>query len=94
MNEISKFDHIDGRPDEEQVEIWAEEYFFNLLNILNAFFSRVDINEAAERMSLIPFDQLILEQLEDESEEVKQIAARRILELAETEVAFLKAYGV
>lgn len=94
MNEISKFDHIDGRPDEEQVEAWAEAFFFNLLNVLNAFFSRVDINEAAERMSLIPFDKLILEQLEDESEEVKQIATRRIVELAETEVTFLKAYGV
>lgn len=90
---MSKFDHIDGRPDEEQVLAWSEQFFFNLLNVLNAFFSNVDIKDAAERMSLIPFDQLVLEQLEDESEEIRAIATARVIELAEMEVSYLQAYS-
>ncbi len=93
MTNISKFDHIDGQPDEDQILVWSEEFFFNLLNLLNAFFSNVDIKDAAERMSLIPFDQLVLEQLMDESESVKAIATARVTELAEIEVGFLKAYS-
>jgi len=93
VNNISKFDHINGKPDEDQINSWAEEFFFNLLNVLNAFFSNIDIKDAAERMSIIPFDKLALEQLEDESDEVKAIASARVCELAETEVGFLKAYS-
>ncbi len=93
MTNISKFDHIDGQPDEDQILVWSEEFFFNLLSLLYAFFSNVDIKDAAERMSLIPFDQLVLEQLMDESEVVKAIATARVNELAEMEVGFLKAYS-
>ncbi|KUG04217.1 hypothetical protein ASZ90_018437 [hydrocarbon metagenome] len=90
---MSKFDHIDGQPDEDQVLTWTEEFFFSLLNVLNAFFSNVDIKDAAERMSLIPFDQLVLEQLTDESDAIKTIATTRVTELAEMEVSYLRAYS-
>jgi hypothetical protein len=53
----------------------------------------VDIKDAAERMSLIPFDQLVCDQLQDESEEVRAIASKRIMELAEIEISHLEAYG-
>ncbi len=90
---MSKFDHIDGLPDEEQILAWSEEFFFNLLNLLNAFFCNVELQDAAERMSLIPFDRLVVEQLIDESDDIKAIAKARVLELAEMEVSFLKAYS-
>ena len=90
---MSKFDHIDGQPDEDQILTWTEEFFFSLLNVLNAFFSNVDIKDAAERMSLIPFDQLVLEQLTDESDAIKAIATTRVTELAEMEVSYLRAYS-
>ncbi len=93
MTNISKFDHIDGKPDEDQILAWSEEFFFNLLNVLNAFFANVDIKDAVERMSLVPFEQLVLEQLTDESEGTKAIATARVKELAEMEISFLKAYS-
>ncbi len=90
---MSKFNLIDGKPDEDEILVWCEEFFFNMLNLLNAFFSNVDIKEAAERMSLIPFDQLVDDQLLDESEETRAIATARVVELAEMEVSYLKAYS-
>jgi hypothetical protein len=90
---MSKFDFVDGKIDEDQIQLWCEEFFFNMLNLLNAFFSHVDIKDAAERMSLIPFDQLVCDQLQDESEEVRAIASKRIMELAEIEISHLEAYG-
>ena len=35
MMHISKFEHVEGSPIEEQVEEWAETFFFNLMTILN-----------------------------------------------------------
>ena len=85
---MSKFNFIDGKIDEDQIQLWCEEFFFNMLNLLNAFFSHVDIKDAAERMSLIPFDQLVCDQLQDESEEVGPSPAREY-ELAEIEISHL-----
>lgn len=92
MLEISKFDHIDGKPDEEQIENWVEEYFHNMLNILNTFFTVIDLEEALARMKAIPFETLVKEQLEDESEEVLEIAVARLKELVAIELEFRECY--
>jgi hypothetical protein len=92
MYNLSRFNLIDGKPDEDQVEAWAESYFYNIMNILNAFFSQVDIPETIARMSCIPFDKLVAEELEDESEEVVAIAVAKVKELAEIEMELLQAY--
>lgn len=92
MLQISKFEHIDGQPNESQVEEWTETYFFNLMTILNSFLSHVAVEEAAARLKSIPFDQLVQEELEGEQESVLALAVARIRELAETEISFLESY--
>lgn len=92
FHQLSKFEHIDGKPNEIQVEEWTETYFFNIMTILNSFLSRVAVEEAAARLKSIPFDELLMEELEGEQEAVIEIAVNRIRELAEAEVSFLESY--
>ena len=92
MYKLSRFNCIDGKPDQDQVEAWAESYFYNITNILNAFFAQVEISETIARMSCIPFDELVAEELEDESTEVITIAVAKVKELAEMELDLLQAY--
>ncbi|MDD3878986.1 MAG: hypothetical protein PHP26_03230 [Syntrophomonas sp.] len=89
---LSKFDRINGVLDEEQVENWVAEYFHSLLNIFNAFFCKLEVEEAVSRMSAIPFEKLVLEQLADEDEEVRELARCEIRQLAEIELEFMRAY--
>ncbi|HPF43587.1 MAG TPA: hypothetical protein PKV15_02705 [Syntrophomonadaceae bacterium] len=93
MIHISKFESVNGKPDEEQVLNWTDAYFFNLMNIFNSFLSHLDVQEAASRLRVIPFDQLTAEQLEGESEEVINLAVARIKELLEAELEFMDAYA-
>ena len=93
MINLSKFESINGKPDEEQVLNWTDAYFFNLMNIFNSFLSHLDVQEAASRLRVIPFDQLVTEQLEGESEEIVKIAVTRIKELLEAELEFMDAYA-
>ena len=92
MYKLSQFDSVDGKPDEEQILNWAETYFFNLMNLFNAFLSRLDVEEAANRIRVSPFDELVTEQLEGETEEIINIAVTRIKEMLEIELEFMEAY--
>ncbi|HQA08613.1 MAG TPA: hypothetical protein PLM20_10445 [Syntrophomonadaceae bacterium] len=92
MMQISKFEHVDGIPVEEQVEEWVETYFHNLMTILNSFLSHVEITEAVARLKNIPFEQLVMEELEGEDEAVLTIAVNKVRELAEAEIAFQESY--
>ncbi len=89
---LSKFDRINGVLDEEQVENWVAEYFHSLLNIFNAFFCQLEVEEAVSRMSAIPFEKLVLEQLAGEDEEIQELARCEIRQLAEIELEFMRAY--
>jgi hypothetical protein len=51
---ISKFDSVDGKPDEDQIQTWVEGYFQNMITTLNSFFVHVSAAEAVERMSAVP----------------------------------------
>jgi len=81
-----------NRLDEEMVEQWAEEFFGQLMNIFNGFFSHVDLKETVERMKDIPFESMVLEKLAGESDEVKLTALQRIKELVADEIEYLKGY--
>lgn len=89
---ISKFDSVNGVPDEKQVTEWTEAFFANTLSVLNSFFAHVSVAEAVERMEYVPFDQLVTEALEGESEAVLKIAVEVIKEKAEMELEFMRAY--
>ena len=89
----SRFDHIDGKPDEDQVCEWADQFFFSLLNTLNSFYAQVEFKNAGERLKAVPFDKLVMEQLSAESDEVREIAISRVKELLDNEVEFLNAYS-
>ncbi|HHW60353.1 MAG TPA: hypothetical protein GX404_00435 [Syntrophomonadaceae bacterium] len=89
---ISRFESIDGIPNEEQIEEWTESFFHSLLNILNSFFSHVSVEEAVSRMELVPFAELVQDELRGESEEIVAIAVSKVNELAEIELAFMRSY--
>ncbi|MBO8157999.1 hypothetical protein [Thermosyntropha sp.] len=93
MYRLSRFTSVDGVPVREEVETWAESYFFNLMNLFNAFLSWVDVDKALERLRQIPFAQLVQEELENESEEVKEIAISKVMELLEMEINYMEAYA-
>lgn len=93
MYNLSKFDLINGKPAQEQIINWADTYFFNLMNLFNAFLCRLEVGEAASRLSLIPFHELVAEQLEGEAQETIDIAVERVKELLETELEFMQAYA-
>jgi len=92
MYRLSRFNYVDGKPDEDQIEAWAESYYYSIMNIINAFFTQVQVSKVIESMKAIPFGKLAAEQLADESEEVIAIAVAKITELAESEMEILKAY--
>lgn len=92
MNSFSRFKAEYGQMDEELILNWTEAFFFNLMNVLNSFLSHLDVGEAAARLRAIPFDELVTEQLEGESEETIRIAVARINELREMELEFMDAY--
>ncbi|MEN6351707.1 MAG: hypothetical protein ABFD08_20245 [Syntrophomonas sp.] len=92
MLNISKFSFIDGVPDEEEVENWTIEFFHSMMTVFNTFFAKLDLEEALSRISIIPFENMVKEQLQDESEEVIAIAVAKINELVETELEFMRAY--
>ena len=93
MNSFGRFKAEYGQMDEELILNWTEAFFFNLMNVLNSFLSHLDIGEAVSRLRVIPFDELVTEQLEGESEETIRIAVARINELREMELEFMDAYG-
>jgi len=92
MYRVNKFNSHNSIPNEEQIETWVEKYFFSLFSLFTAFFSKVEAKEAVLRMNSIPFDKLLKKELEGESEEVVEIALKKLQDLVETEMQVLKAY--
>lgn len=92
LYKLSRFEKIDDKYNYEQIENWAENFFFNLLNMFNAFFVHIELAEVVLRMEAIPFTELVVEQLENENEEVIKIASNKVEELATLEIDFMKSY--
>ena len=89
---VSKFDAVNGVPDEAQIQAWTEGYFQNLLMVLNSFFVHVSVEEAVDRMVQVPFAQLVTETLEGENEAVIKLAVEIVNDMAEVELEFMRAY--
>jgi len=88
----SKFALVNGVPDREQIEEWAESYFQGLLTMMNLFYSRTDMSEVLKSMEAIPFNQMAAKELEDESLEVIELAMTLIDEIAAREIEYIRAY--
>lgn len=93
MFQQSKFDSYGAAPIEEQVHEWTEQFFINMMNILNSFYARVSLEDTLNSLKGIDFTHLVREQLEDESDEIKSIAIAKITELAAQEIAYLESYS-
>jgi len=89
---ISKFNSINGIPDQNQIQEWAEDYFQNLLMMLNSFLAHASVEEAVQRMEQVPFRQLVTEALEGESEAIIKLAVEIIGEKAASELEYMRAY--
>ncbi|NLW91365.1 MAG: hypothetical protein GXY34_07170 [Syntrophomonadaceae bacterium] len=92
MYRLSRFKLVDGRPDEDEVMEFVDAYFFNTMTVLNAFFAKIEMAEALSRLELIPFGDLISEELADEDEQTISQAVERITELAEMELEVIRSY--
>jgi hypothetical protein len=92
MLKISKFSQVNGKADEDEVLEWVDAYFFNLMTIFNGFFANLEVPETISRIECIPFDELVSQELEDESEETVDLAVKRIGELVEIEMDMMRAY--
>lgn len=89
---ISKFDSVNGVPDETQIQEWTEGYLQNLLMALNSFLAYASVEEAVKRMAQVPFAQLVTEALEGESAAIIKLAVEIINEKAELELEYMRAY--
>lgn len=93
MFQQSKFDLSGKTPIEEQVHDWTEQFFYNLMNILNSFYTRVSLEDTINSLKGIDFTRLVLEQLEDENDEIKTMASTKVLELARVEIEYIESYS-
>jgi regulator of sirC expression with transglutaminase-like and TPR domain len=92
MYQTKKFNFTNGIMDEEQIENWVEAYFSRLMTLFNGFFAQIDAAEAVSRISIIPFEKLLREELEGESLEVVEIAVAKLKKLAAEELEIMKGY--
>ena len=88
----SRFALVNGAPDSQQIEEWAESYFQGLLTMLNLFYSRTDMSEVLKSMEAIPFNQMAAQELDGESLEVIELAMDLINEIAAREIEYIRAY--
>lgn len=93
MEPISKFNLINGVPDSEQIEEWVENYFQNLLKMMNPFYSQIDLKDALNSIKAIRFDQLAAKELAGESPQIIEMAAKLINQMAESEIEYMEAYA-
>ncbi len=91
--EKSRFALVNGVPDSEQIQEWAESYFQGLINMMNCFYSRTDMAGVLQSMEAVPFNQMAAKELEDESLEVIEIAMTLIDEIAAREIEYIRAYA-
>lgn len=88
----SRFNLIDGEPDPEQLEIWAEGFFQGLLKMMNGFYARADMQEVLASMQAAPFERLATQELAGESPEVIDMAVGFIQMIAQREIEYLQLY--
>lgn len=92
MMHQKRFSDLNDNINFEELEEWCERYFNNVMQIMNAFFATCNPQEVLERLRLISFESLIEEELEQELEEVRRFALKRLAELLATEIMYYEAY--
>lgn len=92
MENVSKFGLIDGEPDLEQIEEWAEEYYSGLLNMMKPLLARAEINDMLNSLAAIPFEKLVTEALAGESPAVIKLAIDQTKQIAAREISYIQAY--
>jgi len=93
MEPVSKFNLINGVPDSEQVEEWVENYFQNLLKMMNPFYAQIDLKDALNSIKAIRFDQLAAKELAGESPQIIEMATNLINQMADSEIEYMEAYA-
>ncbi|MDD3365354.1 MAG: hypothetical protein PHZ03_10270 [Syntrophomonas sp.] len=94
MEHTSKFNIIDGVPDLEQIEEWAEDYYNGVLSMMKPLWGFIDINDVLKSMAGISFDKLVTEELVGESAAVIKLAIDQVNQIAAREIEYIKAYMV
>lgn len=92
MTMSSRFGLIDGIPDSEQIEAWAESYYQGLLHMMHGFYAQADMDEVLASMQAIPFHLLATQELDRESPEVIELAMQFINDIAAREIEYMQAY--
>lgn len=92
MPDKSRFLDDEGKIDLDCLEQWCEQFFGSLMTVLNSCFARLNLDEALNRLEAVSCTQLVNEQLDGESEEVKQEAVRILNRLLDEEVEYYRAY--
>ncbi|PKM76967.1 MAG: hypothetical protein CVU90_09530 [Firmicutes bacterium HGW-Firmicutes-15] len=94
MEYTSKFNLIDGVPDLEQIEEWAEEYYNGLVSMMKPLWGLADINDVLKSMAGIPFDKLVTDELAGESATLINLAIDQVKQIGTREIEYIKAYMV
>jgi hypothetical protein len=92
MTMSSRFGLIEGRPDAEEIEAWAESYFQGLVQMMQGFYAQADMDEVLSSMQAIPFHRLATQELDGESPQVIELAMQFINDLAAREIEYMQAY--
>lgn len=92
MENISKFTLIDGAPDPEQIEDWAEEYYTGLMNMIKPLWGFAGIGDVLKSMAAIPVEKLVTEELAGENATVIKSAVEQVKQIAAREISYIKAY--
>ncbi|MGE5417078.1 MAG: hypothetical protein ACM3UZ_09995 [Acidobacteriota bacterium] len=88
----SKFMNPDGSVNIGLLEEWAENYYHQLLYMMNPFLSKLDPAETIERLKAMNLGDLVHEALEDEPEEAQLMAGKIITDLLHEEISYFEAY--
>ncbi|ADI02913.1 MAG TPA: argininosuccinate lyase [Syntrophothermus lipocalidus] len=75
-----------------EIDEWVEGFFHSLVSMLNAFTAEQPPEEVLATLEIVPFGQLVREQLSDREEELIEYAVEKVNQLHQAELERLKAY--
>jgi len=81
-----------GESWQHEIEEFVEGFFHSLVGMLNAFTAEHPPEEVLATLEIIPFDQLIRDQLADQEERIISYAVEKIKQLHQAELERLRAY--
>ncbi len=76
----------------QEVEEFVEGFFHSLVGMLNAFTAEQPPEEVLATLEIVPFDQLVRDQLADREERIVSYAVEKIKQLHQAELERIRAY--